>query len=79
MLEISYDISFLGKILFFLITELLQKHILIENVVVKGGSEVGVGVNAVTAKKLDIIAYWHLRKVKIKQNLMTTTEQNSNT
>lgn len=34
MLEISYDISFLGKILFFLITELLQKHILIENVVV---------------------------------------------
>lgn len=41
---------------------------------VKGGGEVGVGVNAVTAKKLDIIAYWHLRKVKIKQNLMTTTE-----
>lgn len=41
-----------------------------------------MGVNSVTAKKLDIIAYWHLRKVKIKQNLMTTTlttEQNSNT
>lgn len=41
-----------------------------------------MGVNSVTAKELDIIACWHLRKVKMEQNLMTTppnTEQNSNT
>jgi len=41
-----------------------------------------VGVNSVAAKKLDIISYRHLRKVKIKQNLMTntlTSEQNGNT
>lgn len=65
------------------ITELLQKYILIQNVIF-GASGQGCCVcfNSVTAKKWEIIAYWYLRKVKIKQNLMTTTlttEQNSNT
>lgn len=43
-----------------------------------------VHLNSVTTKKLDIIAHWYLRKIKIyvKQNLVTITlrtEQNSNT